>query len=274
VQFPDPVLTIDLFFPDRDALFALLAGLSDEEWEWPTACADWSVLDVARHMLGVDLANLSNRRDRYSGLRPAAGEAIVPFVNRINDEWMHAARRLSPRVVREQLAAGGPPLFAYFASLEPLELGNRVSWAGLDPAPVWLDVAREYTERWHHQQHIRDAVGQPGQTSPEFLYPILATFAHAIPMTFRDLDAPSGTTVQLHVNGEAGGDWTIQREARRWQLYLGAPKLPTARVTLDPETTWKLFTRGMSPEEARGRAAFEGDLVLCERLLRTVAIIA
>jgi uncharacterized protein (TIGR03083 family) len=274
MQDPDPVLTAALFAPDRDALLALLAGLSEDQWQRPTACAGWSVLDVARHLLGVDLANLANRRDRYSGLRPEAGEAIVPFVNRINDEWMRAARRLSPRVVREQLAAVGTPLFAYFASLDPLELGNRVSWAGPDPAPVWLDVAREYTERWHHQQHIRDAVGQPGQTSPEFLYPVLAAFAHALPETFRELDAPPGTTVQLHVTEEAGGDWTVQRDVSGWRLYLGAPARSTAKVTLDPETTWKLFTKGISQSEARGRAAFQGDLVLGARLLRTVAILA
>ena len=36
-----------------------------------------------------------------------------------------------------------------------------VNWAGPEPAPIWLDPAREYTERWVHQQHIRDAVRNP-----------------------------------------------------------------------------------------------------------------
>src|SRR6266852_4119801 len=74
-----------------------------------------------------------------------------------NDDWVRAARRLSPHVMRDLLAAAGPLLFAYFASLDLAATGGPVSWAGPAPAPVWLDVAREYTERWHHQQHIRDA---------------------------------------------------------------------------------------------------------------------
>jgi hypothetical protein len=76
------------------------------------------------------------------------------------------------------------------------------------------------------------------------------------------------------VTGEAGGDWTVRREEDRWHLYVGEPEAPTARVSLDPGTTWRLFTKGLSPEEARARATLAGDLDLAERVLHTVAIIA
>jgi len=274
MQQPEPILTTDLFAPDRAALLDVLADLSDEDWTRPTVCAGWSVQDVAAHLLGVDLGNLSVRRDRFAGLNPAPGEPIVRFVNRINEEWMRAGRRLSPRVIRELLAVVGPPLFDYFASLDQHAIGPGVSWAGLDRAPVWLDVAREYTERWHHQQHIRDAVGRPGQVAPRFLHPVLATFAYALPRTFHEVSAPLGTTVQLRVSEPAGGDWTVQRAADGWQLYVGAPERPTARVTLDPGTAWRLFTKGISPAEARARATLDGDLALAERIFQSVAIIA
>jgi hypothetical protein len=39
-------------------------------------------------------------------------------------------------------------------------------------------------------------------------------------------------------------------------------------------TAWKLWTKGLSPEEARDRVTFEGDQGLGERVLRAVAIIA
>jgi uncharacterized protein (TIGR03083 family) len=274
MQPPQPVQTVDLFAPDRTALLALLADLTDEEWARPTACAGWTVKDVALHMLGVDLGNLSYRRDRFAGLAAGPGEPIVAFVNRINNEWMHAARRLSTPVLRELLASVGPPLFAYFAALDLSAIGSGVSWAGLDAAPVWLDVAREYTERWHHQQHIRDAVGQPGQADRRFLHPMLATFVHALPVAFRDVTAPDGTIVQLHVTGAAGGDWSVARESSVWRLYEGTPPSPSARVTLDEGTGWRLFTKSVSPEEARRVATIEGDLALGEQVLHVVAIIA
>jgi uncharacterized protein (TIGR03083 family) len=274
LRSPEPVLTADLFAEDRAALIEVLGDLSDDEWARPTDCPGWSVRDVAAHLLGVDLANLSRRRDGYRGVGPLPEEPIVAFVNRINDEWMLAARRLSPRVIRDLLAVVGAPLFAYFASVDPMQLGSAVSWAGPEPAPVWLDLAREYTERWHHQQHIRDAVGRSAQTSRRFLYPVLATFAHALPLALRSAEAPVGTTATLHVSGEAGGDWTVKRDHDAWRLYLGAPEAPSAQASTDPRTAWRLYTKGIGAAEGAASATFAGDRDLAERLLKAVAIIA
>lgn len=274
MRVPDPVDTLALFAPDREALLALLASLTEPEWGKSTACTGWTVKDVALHMLGVDLGNLSNRRDRFSGLSPTSGESIVTFVNRINDEWMRAARRLSAPVLRDLLASVGPPLFDYFASLDLQAQGGGVSWAGLAAAPVWLDVAREYTERWHHQQHIRDAVGKPGQTDRRFLYPVLATFAHALPVAFRDVAAPEGAAIQIHLIGEAGGDWSVVREGTAWRLFEGAAESPSARVALAASTAWRLFTKGISADVARRIATIDGDEALGARVLQAVAIIA
>ena len=54
-----------------------------------------------------------------------------------------------------------------------------MDWAtGRDPAPVWLDVAREYRERFVHQQQIREATGRP-RLSPELTAPVLTAAAAA-----------------------------------------------------------------------------------------------
>ena len=97
-----------LFPEERAALIDLLAALTDDEWARPTSCAGWSVKDIALHILGGDLGNLSRRRDRFRGPVPdaatARGEAVPVFINRLNDEWAGAARRLSPQVLRDLLA--------------------------------------------------------------------------------------------------------------------------------------------------------------------------
>jgi uncharacterized protein (TIGR03083 family) len=274
LQPPAPVMVLDLLPEDRAALLALLDALDEDEWTRPTACAGWSVKDVAGHILGGDLGNLSRRRDRYRGEMPLPGEALVAHVNRLNDAWMRAARQLSPRVIRDLLETVGPPLFAHFAALDLLALGEPVSWAGPDPAPTWLDVAREYTERWHHQQHIRDAVGQPGQTSRRFLHPVLATFAHALPYAFRETAAVSGTVVHLHVRGEAGGDWAVVRDATGWSLAIGEPAAAVARVDIDQVQAWRLFTKGVTLQQALAVAKVAGDQRLGHQMLEAVAIIA
>ncbi len=273
---PEPVFVLDLFPQERAALIDLLRELTESDWEKPTVCAGWSVRDVALHILGGDLGNISRRRDDFHTPRDTLhrGESVVTLVNRINDEWVEGATRLSPRVIIDLLTFSGPQMFDYFASLDLSAYGEAVSWAGLSSAPVWLDVAREYTERWLHQQHIRDAVGKPGLTERQFMAPVLAAFVFALPPAFRDIEAAPGTAVHLHISGEAGGDWSLVREGSGWTLYAGAPDAPKARVDIDQDTAWRLFTKGIRPGDAEKTVSFEGDPQLGRQALNAVAIIA
>jgi hypothetical protein len=169
---------------------------------------------------------------------------LVAFINRINHSWVAASERLSTQVLRDLLDHSGRQTDEYFLSLDPFALGTPVSWAGPDPAPNWFDIAREYTERWHHQQQIRDATPRPGLYQPRLFGPVLDTFVRALPQTFRDVDSPTNTTVQLTIPGEAGNHWTLQRTASTWQLFQGDQNVgaglkpgphPTATVTIAPE---------------------------------------
>lgn len=270
---PSPIDVLDLFPEERNALLNLLNSFSAEEWSLPTICAGWSVREVALHILGGDISNISRRRDSFQGLDFAPGEDLVTFLNRANEEWVRAARRFSPQVILDFLRLTGPLLDAYWNSLDLNAIGGGVSWAGLDRAPVWLDVAREYTEHWMHQQHIRDAVGKPGLTDRRFMGPVLQAFAFALPVALRDYRAQDGTSVQFHVDGEAGGDWTVVRRQEGWKLYTGSAAAHDARVDIDQATAWQFLTKGLSPEQARRRAHVSGDEALGATLLSAVAII-
>ena len=48
----------------------------------------------------------------------------------------------------------------------------------------------------------------------------------------------------------------------------------TATVELGQDRAWRLFTKGISKEEARRVARIEGDEALAERALETVSILA
>jgi hypothetical protein len=139
---------------------------------------------------------------------------------------------------------------------------------------VWLDVAREYTEMWAHQQQIRDAVGKPGLKDARMFGPVLDCFARALPHTFHDVLAPDGAHVRLRVTGDAGGTWSLVRVSGVWGLYTHVEAEPAATATLDQEEAWRLFTKGTTPEAARAWAVFTGDVGLAHRVLDAVAIIA
>ncbi len=273
---PKPVLVAELFPPVLESLLTLLSSLTDEEWNAPVVAPGWTVKDVALHLLGGDVGVLSGGRDEFvtSDVPREQWKDFVDWLNRRNDLWLQATRRMSSPLLCDLLRFSGEQVSVYFASLDPFAMDGPVSWAGPDPAPVWLDVAREYTERWHHQQHIRDAVGKPGLMEHRFLAPVLDTFVRALPYAYRNTYAPRGTVVALSITGTAGNTWYLRREERSWELYLDSSVEPTARIVLDKDHAWRLFTRGITPAEALIVATLEGDHSLGRRALEMVSVIA
>jgi uncharacterized protein (TIGR03083 family) len=240
MQLLEPVFVLDLFPLIRQALLQLLTGLNEEEWYLPTVCTGWSVKDIALHLLGDDVGLLSRKRDGFDSLakvyprrRIDGWSDLVAYLNEINALWVQATRRISCELLCSLLAFTGEETDRYFASLDPSVIGSPVSWAGPDPAPVWLDIAREYTERWIHQQQIRDAFEKPGLKERRFLAPVLETFVRALPHTFRDIEANNGTHIQLIISGEAGDTWSLQRENDRWVLGKTSPAPVAASVSMD-----------------------------------------
>ncbi|MBV9282914.1 MAG: maleylpyruvate isomerase N-terminal domain-containing protein [Chloroflexi bacterium] len=272
---PAPVDVVDLFPELQGHLLSLLARLTHDEWDLPTVCPGWSVRDVALHLLGVDLGNLSVRRDRFRDpwWGTASGDTVRDL-NVFNQNWVVAARRISPRLLRELLTVTGEAVSRYYADVDLSATGISVWWVGPDPAPVWLDIAREYTERWVHQQQIRDAVGQPGLKEARYLAPVIATFVQALPRALRAVSAPEGTVVRLAVVGEAGGRWIALRGPDRWALLQDGGEAASATVTIDQDLAWRLWTRGVSPEDARPRVVTTGHPELAARALEMVSIIA
>jgi uncharacterized protein (TIGR03083 family) len=273
-----PVYLIERFPGLHRELMSLLRGLDEADWSRPTACAQWSVKDIVAHLLDTALRGLSSGRDGFMPT-PATGIAtytdLVGHLNRLNAEWVAATRRLSPRVLMDLLDVTAPQVHGFFGSLDPHARARfAVAWAGEESSPVWFDIGREYTERWLHQQQIRESVGAPGLLGREWLYPVLDIFMRALPHTYHAMQAEPGQDIHFAIGGEAGGDWTLRHEPRGWTLFTGHQADPAARVSLDQETAWKLFSKGLSPEAARHSVRIEGDTRLGEPALGALAVMA
>ena len=262
--------TAHLFLPLQRELVALLRGLSEADWSRPTVAREWTVKDVAAHLLDTDLRRLSAQRD---GHRPSfkeldGYEEIVAFINRLNAEWVETARGLSPRVLTELLEWTGPQVAELFASLAPDdEAAIAVAWAGEARSANWMDVGREYTEKWHHQAQIRDAVGAVALDSRRWLGPVLELSMYALPYAFRHAEADAGSALSVHIDGEAGGVWHVLRTRDAWELREGERTDATASVSLDTDAAWRLFFNALGRDEAARRVRAEGDEKLCATFL-------
>lgn len=271
---PPPIIVVGLLPGERRALLDLLGALDPDGWARKTMAGDWTVKDVAAHLIADDLSRLSSQRDGHREPWDAESEPLKAYIDRRNADWVAATRRLSAPVVRALLELGGEETQQLFESLDPFQLGPPVSWASPEPAPVWLDIARELTERWHHQQQIREAIGAPLLNDQAFMAPVLATFAFALVPPYRGVDAPAGTAVQLTVQGPSGGEWCVVRAEGGWRLRVGHAATPAASVSMDEETAWRMYVRALQRDEVERRSRIAGDERLGARLLDAVALVA
>jgi uncharacterized protein (TIGR03083 family) len=275
MKLPKPIVVADLFPELLDSLIDLLGGLSKEEWDTATICKPWSVKDVCLHMLGGDISNLSWKRDGFSVFSEIESyDHLVQLLNQHNANWVKSTQHFSPELIIDMLKFTGDRVTEYFQSLDPFELGVTVDWVGPDPAPNWLDLAREYTERWHHQQHIRDAVGKPGLMEQKFLSPILDAFILALPRSFEDVRAENGTSLQITIKGNVKKDWVLLKEKSQWKLFEESQGTHQASIIMEDDLAWRVFTKGILKGEAKLCAEISGNQELGERVLETVSIIA
>ena len=272
-----PRFTADLFRPLNEELVALLRGLSPDEWHLPTLSRRWRVREVVAHLLDTHCRRLSFERDGLAPLAPGrpieSDGDLVAFLDDVNARWIAAAERLSPRLLTDLLEAAGRWLADSLASLDPFAPALfPVAWAGESESRCWFDVARELTEQWHHQQQIRLATGRPLLLERRFSLPVLETFLRAAPLAYRGVQAPEGTAVAVELAAPTQAVYSLLVHGGAWRLLAGEADGWAARVTLDPETAWRVLTRSLEAEEARARVRIEGAAELALPLLDTRAM--
>jgi uncharacterized protein (TIGR03083 family) len=278
-----PILVAGLFREINGHLVALLRSLAPDDWHRPTTSSQRNVKDIASHLLDGSVRRLSLMRDGYvpPGSPDQFGSVteLTEYLHRLNAEWTTATRRVSPRILVQWLETTGEELADLFERLDPFGRAVfPVAWAGEEESANWFDVAREYTEKWHHTQQIFEAVGRTSDiTTRRLFHPCLDTFLRALPFTYRHVRADSGTVVAVAIRGEAGGDWYIVKEADAWRPVGQAKGCPKATVSLGQDSAWRLFTKRMDRQSALARfpdIAFQGDRELGLHVLDMVSMMA
>src|SRR5215471_7775489 len=273
---PAPILCAHLLRRVDEKLIDLLASLTPGEWDLQTVAPLWKVRDVAAHLLDTALRKLSLVRDQWyvDAVDIRSPQDLITLVNRLNREGVTVYRRLSPPVLIDMMKLACHESAGFHESLDPFApAAFSVSWAGEATSLNWFDTARELTERWHHQQQIRLATNRPGIMTPDLYHPVLDCFMRGLPHLFRDVEAPAGTTLLLEISGECGGSWYLSKGSTGWNLAQPSSGEFAAQVTMHQELAWRLFTKGIDRDLARGQIEMRGNRNLGERVLDLTAIV-
>ncbi len=271
-----PIFTAQLFPKLEAKLLELLRSLSPEDWEKQALAPKWKVKDVAAHLLDTQIRKLAAARPGYKPensqkLSPAN---LVTLINSLNAEGVLQYSRLQPEELISRMEAASRESAEYHQALDPFGTAMfPVSWAGEEQSANWFDTAREFTERWHHQQQIRLAVNKPGIMTREFYFPVLDCFMRALPYAYRTIAAQPGSLAQFQIKGECGGSWYLFRDGEKWTLIASPAGEEISETTILQEIAWRIFTKGIAFDEARAQVLVTGDEAVGLHILRMISIV-
>ena len=230
-----PIFTAHLFPKLEARLIELLRGLTSEDWEKQTLAPKWKVKDVAAHLLDTEVRKLAAARHGYKpeNSKKLSPAKLVTLINSLNAEGVRRYGQLKTDDLIARMETASRESAKYHQALDPFGTAMfHVSWAGEEESANWFDTAREFTERWHHQQQIRLAVNKPGIMTREYYFPVLDCFLRALPFAYRSVAAKPRSLAQFNVSGECGGSWYLLREGGAWTLIASPAGEKIAEVTI------------------------------------------
>jgi uncharacterized protein (TIGR03083 family) len=271
-----PIFTAHLFPKLEAKLIDLLRSLSAEDWEKQTLAPKWKVKDVAAHLLDTQVRKLAAARHGYKpeNSKKLSPAKLLALINSLNAEGVRQYSRLHPDELISRMEAASRESAQYHQALDPFGTAMfPVSWAGEEESANWFDTAREFTERWHHQQQIRVAVNKPGIMTREFYFPVLDCFMRALPYAYRNVPAKLGSLAQFNISGECGASWYLFRDGGAWTLIASSAGEIISEVTIPQEIAWRIFTKGIVPEEAKTQVQVSGDEAVGLHILKMISIV-
>ncbi|MEO0338553.1 MAG: maleylpyruvate isomerase N-terminal domain-containing protein [Bacteroidota bacterium] len=260
-----PIFIVDKIPKLDQLLIDLLKDLGPDQWELPTLAGKWTVKDIATHLLDGMVRNLSIQRDGYQGDPPGAiggYKDLVDYLNRLNADWVKATRRLSPRVLISMLETYSIVYSDYMKSIDPFaEAMFSVGWAGEGRSLNWMHLAREYTEKWHHQQQIRVATNKNPKLLllPTWFEPHLNTSIRALPHHFKDTTGQEGDAIRFVFTGEQDYEWFLVWQRKEWRLFTATDRAFKAEVRIPDDIAWRIFTKAISKKEALEHSKIQGE---------------
>jgi uncharacterized protein (TIGR03083 family) len=279
MQTLTPLRTLDLFPQLDHLLIDLLNSLQEHDWQRATLAKQWSVKDVAAHLLQGTIQGLTHGRDGYfSKDAPASSQynELVNYINKRNANWIQVMGWVSPAVLTDLLKKVLPQYYQYLSGLDPhTEAAFPVSWAGEEVSKNWFHIAREYTEKWHHQQQIRQAVNRTAPLYASHLYePVIDTFMRGLPHHYSSFKAPKSSLLEINITGMNHRKWLLLYEKSEWQLLAELNRPVDASITIPYKLAWKIFTKATDFNTVKDVVHIEGREELALHLLKMVSVTA
>lgn len=275
-----PIETLHLFQDLNQELIYFLADLKPEEWLLPSPIDGRTIKDLASHLIDGSLRRISMQRDHYFEADtkiPQNHNELVELIQNKNNEWILATRRLSSRILVEMLKKYEQEVYELYCRLKPEdEALFSVSWAGQKKSPNWFDIARDYSEKWHHQMQMRMASGRNLLISERFLTPLYETLLLGLPEQLnRNALAITEHILEVEIFGEIRLRKRLINNGSHWDFFENFEEEANTIVKVPASIGWILFTNtDRNKEKYIGQIQFTGNELLAKSVLYLTAVMS
>jgi hypothetical protein len=151
-----------------------------------------------------------------------------------------------------------------------------VSWAGQKKSPNWFDIARDYSEKWHHQMQMRMASGRNLLLSERFLTPLYETLLLGLPQQLNQ----SATEITEHMlEVEIFGEIRLRKRlinyGSHWEFSENFNGEINSSIKIPASIGWILFTNtDRNKEKYFDQVQFTGNEMLAKSVLRLTAVMS
>lgn len=273
--------TLHLFPKLTEELLKLLQGLESSDWLKPSPINGRTVKDLVSHIIDGSLRNLSIQRDNFVDDTniPSINsyKGLVDYIQKLNKDWMIVSRRLSPAILIDLLEYSDKQYYDFLKTKNPNDKAIfSVAWAGETESKNWFDIAREYTEKWHHQMQIRLALDRPLLLDTEYLEPLYDTFMIALPYLYCDFtNYDNGIKIKISLTGNLSKSWVIERQTDKWDFVDSESVDIYTSVEIPDDIAWIIFTNtDRDKEKYKTKIKIAGDNSIGLKLLDLVTVMS
>lgn len=239
----------------------LCVPLSEEEWQLPTECPDWTVQDLVAHMTGIECVLLGRPAPEHV---PARAGTLPNAIAERNEVHVDYRRSQLGRMVLEEFREVTADRLRALRSLGEEAFSQR-SWTPIGTGTYRDLMQMRIFDCYVHEQDIRRAIGRPGNLDGFLASHALRSAAILIGRVLGErVHLLEGTTFVLNVTGAMSERWGYVARGTCLHPLPEIPASPSLELSLDFETFLRLVCGRIAPQVALAehRVCIEGDSVL------------
>jgi len=262
-------------FASWDAIAALLADLTADEWRTATALPGWDVHAVVAHMVGTE-SMLLGLATPEPDVDLATVEHVRNFVGAMNEPWVRSLRAESGAQLLERFRDVTARRRLALAAI-PVDEWNAPTQTPAGPDSYGRFIRIRAFDCWMHEQDIRAALSRaPSAAQLAGADARLSLDEMAASMSFvvgKKGQAPDGSRVLLKLTGPLSREIrvAVDRRAALVEDFGGAE--PTTVVTLDGLQFTRLAGGRSLVDYRPADVGYAGDAVLGARIVENLAYV-